>query len=215
MVVYRIGQIMMLEAVLLILPLLVSLLYGETKCLLSFCAAIGTALLLGVIPMIFMKPRDNVMFAREGFTIVSFAWILLSLVGAFISLDVDLEVVTNCRRQNFHVLRVPGMDDVRCHRLLIENRRQLALQRRFQHICVVQRLNQMTEQHGFFVREEDLLRVLCLTGLITIKPVYIPGVEFHVVPVLPECCKVSEHRALGKIQSLHHFIKRDAVVTCQ
>ena len=82
MVVYRIGQIMMLEAVLLILPLLVSLLYGETKCLLSFGAAIGTALLLGVIPMIFMKPRDNVMFAREGFTIVSFAWILLSLVGA-------------------------------------------------------------------------------------------------------------------------------------
>lgn len=82
MVVYRIGQIMMLEAVLLLFPLLISVIYGETKCLLSFAAAIGTALALGVIPTVFLKPHDSVMFAKEGFTIVTFAWILLSLVGA-------------------------------------------------------------------------------------------------------------------------------------
>ena len=82
MVVYRVGQIMVLEAVLMIFPLLVSVIYGEMRCLISFGAAIGTALLLGIIPMVFMKPHDNVMFAKEGVSIVAFAWILLSLVGA-------------------------------------------------------------------------------------------------------------------------------------
>lgn len=82
MVLYRIGQIMLLEAALMVLPLIVSSLYGEFTGVISFAVSISIALLAGVIPIIFFKPKDKVIFAKEGFTIVSFAWILLSLVGA-------------------------------------------------------------------------------------------------------------------------------------
>lgn len=81
MVLYRIGQIMMLEAVLLLLPLAVSLYYREWGGANAFSISAAAAFAIGLILILF-KPVDNVMFAKEGFTIVSFAWILLSLVGA-------------------------------------------------------------------------------------------------------------------------------------
>ena len=82
MVVYRIGQLLLLESVLMIIPLAVSAGYGEWNGVLSFAVAIGTALFFGIIPLIFFRPENDVMYAKEGYTIVTFAWILLSLVGA-------------------------------------------------------------------------------------------------------------------------------------
>ncbi len=79
---YRVGQIMMLEAVLLILPLAVSLIYGEMKAVTSFAITIGAAAGLGLLLILPIRHYDNVMFSKEGFTIVTLAWILLSLVGA-------------------------------------------------------------------------------------------------------------------------------------
>lgn len=82
MVIYRIGQIMLLEAVLLLIPMAVSVIYGEARCFRAFAFSVLTALAIGAVFNVFFKPSDKVIFAREGFSIVAFAWILLSLVGA-------------------------------------------------------------------------------------------------------------------------------------
>ena len=68
------------EAVLMSLSLLVSFLYRD-GCALSFLIPIALLLLIGVF-LIRRKPENTVIFAREGFVIVSGAWIVVSLFGA-------------------------------------------------------------------------------------------------------------------------------------
>ncbi|MBQ6568883.1 MAG: TrkH family potassium uptake protein [Clostridia bacterium] len=81
MIMYTLGYIMGFEAALLILPLAVSLIYGE-DCWLSFLITIAICVALA-LPMRFLsKPRNHIIYAREGFIIVSFAWIFLSAAGA-------------------------------------------------------------------------------------------------------------------------------------
>lgn len=81
MVLYRTGQILMLEGVLLLLPLAVSFCYLEWNCISSFAIASASAFITGIL-LTLANPRNKVIFAREGFSIVTFAWILLSLIGA-------------------------------------------------------------------------------------------------------------------------------------
>ncbi len=91
MVLYRVGQIMCLEAVLILLPLLVSLLYKEFFCTAAFGISAAGAAVFGAVLMLVFKTKDNMMFAKEGFTIVSLAWVLLSVIGAlpfFISREI-------------------------------------------------------------------------------------------------------------------------------
>lgn len=78
---YMIGNIVKLEAALLVLPLLCSLIYKE-DCFLSFLITIAIALLLGFPLTFFNKTENKNIFAREGFAIVSLAWIVLSAIGA-------------------------------------------------------------------------------------------------------------------------------------
>ena len=63
----------------LLLPLVVALLYKETP--LPFLITIGIALVLGIALSLIFKPKDRVIYAKEGFVIVAFAWIALSLIG--------------------------------------------------------------------------------------------------------------------------------------
>ena len=81
MVIHTVGQVVLLEAGLLILPLLVSLYFGES-CTPAYLCAIAAALLLGGIMTILFRPKNHVIFAREGFFIVSISWLLLSAIGA-------------------------------------------------------------------------------------------------------------------------------------
>ena len=81
MVIHTVGQVVLLEAGLLILPLLVSLYFGES-CAPAYLCAIAAALLLGGIMTILFRPKNHVIFAREGFFIVSISWLLLSAIGA-------------------------------------------------------------------------------------------------------------------------------------
>lgn len=76
------GQLLTLEAALLLLPMLTALIYGEIWCLISFSITSGGALLIGVLTMLLTKPKDKVIFAKDGFAVVSLAWIVMSLVGA-------------------------------------------------------------------------------------------------------------------------------------
>ena len=80
MIIYMLGRIALVEAVLLVLPLLCALIYGENT-LAAFLIAIAVAIGFGLLCSL-AKPKDKTIYAREGFVIVALAWILLSAIGA-------------------------------------------------------------------------------------------------------------------------------------
>ncbi len=82
MVFYMLGQIVRIEAALLVLPLVVSLIYGEYTTLWSFLIAAAAAMVGGTLLTVISRPRSQVIFAKEGFVIVALAWLLVSAVGA-------------------------------------------------------------------------------------------------------------------------------------
>ena len=83
MIFYMVGNIIKLEALMLILPLIVSVLYNEINCINAFSASIVAATVIGFLLTIIFDPKDNkVIYAREGFIIVTLAWIFLSVIGA-------------------------------------------------------------------------------------------------------------------------------------
>ena len=81
MIRYIIGMILMAESAFMVLPLLVSIFYGEYHVLMPFVwsilASFGTAMLFGL-----KKPKYDLVFARESYIAVAAGWILVSLFGA-------------------------------------------------------------------------------------------------------------------------------------
>lgn len=82
MVLYMVGQIVKLEAALLVLPLGVSAIYSEWPQCLAFAITIIAALAVGFALTLISRPENEVIFAKEGFVIVALAWLLLSAIGA-------------------------------------------------------------------------------------------------------------------------------------
>lgn len=81
MVLYMIGQVMKVEGILLLLPAGVAALYTES-CVFSLLITAGIAFGVGMVLTTFCKTKNRVIYAKEGFVIVAFAWILMSAVGA-------------------------------------------------------------------------------------------------------------------------------------
>ena len=81
MVFRTVGKIVLAEAAMLLLPTFVSLLYGE-NCIWSFLITIAVALVIGGALVLGLRPKDKVIYAKEGFVIVALAWLSLSLIGA-------------------------------------------------------------------------------------------------------------------------------------
>ena len=81
MVFYMIGQILKLEAALLLFPIICAAVYKESE-IVSFLITMAIALAIGFVLTAFNKPKDKTIFAKEGFVIVALCWILLSVVGA-------------------------------------------------------------------------------------------------------------------------------------
>lgn len=80
MVSKTVGRLLQAEALLLLLPMAVSIYFKEN---LIFVYAIVIAILLGVgTVMTLPKTHKRRIYAREGFVIVSLSWILMSLFGA-------------------------------------------------------------------------------------------------------------------------------------
>ena len=82
MVAYILGRLLQIEALLLLIPVVVSLIYREPiRYPLSF---IVVALVTGMVGYQFTKKRPKIksLYAKEGFIIVSLSWILLSFFGA-------------------------------------------------------------------------------------------------------------------------------------
>ena len=81
MVFHTTGQIVLLEAALLFLPLLAAAVYGE-PCVRDFCIAIAVCLCTGLLLLLPARPKSRVIYAKEGFIITTLSWLLLSVIGA-------------------------------------------------------------------------------------------------------------------------------------
>ncbi len=82
MVFYITGKIIRAVAVLMLLPVAVALVYGETNAMLSFLYVIAGSLLAGSVLVFSGRKKDGVMFAKEGFIVVALAWLTVSVIGA-------------------------------------------------------------------------------------------------------------------------------------
>ena len=81
MVLYVVGTVIKIEAALMLLPLITSLIYKES-CVKDILISMGIALIAGFALTLIFKPGSKVIYAKEGFVIVSLAWLALSAVGA-------------------------------------------------------------------------------------------------------------------------------------
>ena len=80
MVFKTVGRLLTVEAILMLLPLMVSIYYKENLAYV-FLITIGLLLATGLI-MTTRKTDNRRIYAREGLVIVSLSWILMSLFGA-------------------------------------------------------------------------------------------------------------------------------------
>ena len=76
------GKVLIAEAVMLLLPMIVAAIYDEA----TYWGFIipSLALLVLAAPTFFIRTREEEMniYAKEGFAIVAFAWLIMSLIGA-------------------------------------------------------------------------------------------------------------------------------------
>ena len=73
------GKTLIIEAILLVFPLLVGIIYQENN-FLAFLVPIILLLAVG-FSLSSVKPKEKTLYAKEGFVIVALSWILLSLFG--------------------------------------------------------------------------------------------------------------------------------------
>ncbi|MBQ8971500.1 MAG: TrkH family potassium uptake protein [Clostridia bacterium] len=75
-----IGYVLLVEAALMLVPLIVSLIYGGSDAKAIVVSLAITAAAGGLLTL--LKPRNDNLRAREGFAVVALSWILLSFFGA-------------------------------------------------------------------------------------------------------------------------------------
>ncbi len=81
MVFNTIGHIARIEAILLLIPALVSVIYKE-ECVWAFLITAVSAFVFGMVLNLICRTKDRVIYAKEGFVVVALSWIVLSLIGA-------------------------------------------------------------------------------------------------------------------------------------
>ena len=81
MVFSTVGKMVWAEAILLLLPYIVSVTYKEA-CAKSFLITILVAAVFGSVLALVFRKKDDVIYSKEGFLTVSLSWIILSLIGA-------------------------------------------------------------------------------------------------------------------------------------
>ncbi len=78
-VINNLGKIMFVEAVFMLVPMIVSLLYGEYRDVLYFG---GTIAATTIIALLFTRVKGESLNSRDGYVIVASAWIIISVIGA-------------------------------------------------------------------------------------------------------------------------------------
>ena len=81
MVSYLIGQLMRVEGLLMILPLLCAVIYQENMIYTAFIIPIVILVALGSV-LTFRMPQKREIYAKEGFIVVGLSWVMLSVFGA-------------------------------------------------------------------------------------------------------------------------------------
>ena len=79
MIRYLLGVILLIEAVLMLLPAAVALIYGESAA--PFLVTVAVLLIIS-LPAVVFRPKNRRIFAKDGFVVVASAWILMSAFGA-------------------------------------------------------------------------------------------------------------------------------------
>lgn len=78
---YILGKIVFLEAILMLLPAMVSLYYKEYDVMAIFLIAAAATVLVS-LPFIILKPKETGVNSREGIIIAALSWIIIPLFGA-------------------------------------------------------------------------------------------------------------------------------------
>ena len=81
MIKQTLGYLLLFEAAFLLVPIITALVYSEVE----FYYFLGTAVfsaICGALLIRFGKPKNRLLFARDGFVIVSASWVLISFVGS-------------------------------------------------------------------------------------------------------------------------------------
>lgn len=79
-IIYFLGWILNIEAVLMLLPCITALIYQEGSGI-YFLITLAICGILGIL-ITFRKPKNTVFYAKEGFVSVALSWIVLSIFGA-------------------------------------------------------------------------------------------------------------------------------------
>ena len=79
MIAYVIGRSLLIEAVLLVLPLITAVIYGES--IVPFLIPIVLLVAVGLITGM-KKPKNASLFARDGLAVVALVWVFMSAFGA-------------------------------------------------------------------------------------------------------------------------------------
>ncbi len=75
------GKFMIIEAVLLILPAMVSVIYGEYGEVFSFLISAAISAVIG-IALYLQSPKNTEFYAKEGLVVIGLVWLSWSLIGA-------------------------------------------------------------------------------------------------------------------------------------
>jgi len=82
MILSTIGRMLMVLSGLLMLPLIVAIIYGESTIIPIIISAV-VPFILGLALYLAFKTKNHIIYAKEGFAIVALVWILFSVFGAF------------------------------------------------------------------------------------------------------------------------------------
>ncbi len=78
--IYLLGVVMLILGALMLLPMLVSVIFGES--VLPFVYTILIICAVAVPAVIFSRPKTKSIYAKEGFVLVALSWTLMSAIGA-------------------------------------------------------------------------------------------------------------------------------------
>ena len=82
MIFSTLGKLLIAESALMLLPLIVSICYKESRVSISFLITIFIAGAIGLALYLLCRTNNKTIFAKEGFIIVAFGWLGMSAIGA-------------------------------------------------------------------------------------------------------------------------------------
>ena len=82
MIANTIGRLIILAGALMLVPLTVSVIYGEWKTMISFLITSAGAAAVGILVVFLTRRHSREIYAKEGFVIAALSWIVMSAIGA-------------------------------------------------------------------------------------------------------------------------------------